>query len=272
MRNHLLTMAIILGTICATAVGKAQDAAADRPGATAPQSPAALRLPVAIPVEILGNPVTTAIRERNETEARQREIDTLAVQQQMNIAAQQSTFYTQMQTWLVGIGQALLLVTLFYMHRANQAAFAAVNTSREIGHAQTRPYLGIEKILIEETPDTAPRLRLHIRNHGQSTAVTVDCRATYYWVEGENSEFSLPSRQIEVAQRRAPFSLFGGQMRGTSFNLDKRGDMTMFVSSSLTYHDIQGNRYRTREVFRYLTRDGGKSFAFETYGKYSRAN
>lgn len=101
------------------------------------------QLPIPIPVDIVEDDAERDARERYERETIQLQADDLAAQRSMNEASQRMADSAGIQTILVGIGTALLLITLWLTIQANRAAQAAVEVTREVGRDQSRAYLNI---------------------------------------------------------------------------------------------------------------------------------
>jgi hypothetical protein len=146
--------------------------------------------PTAVPVEIIEDKATAEARERKEAEAQQREVDDLLAQQgmnsatqAMNTATQKMAGYAYLSNWFVGVGTALLFVTLGLTRQANKAAQEAVAVTREIGQAQVRAYLTVADSAITP-PDRSAifqdmngvKASVIFHNSGQSPALNARFR------------------------------------------------------------------------------------------------
>lgn len=161
MPNRAWLAVVAAGLIATSVLGHAQqetDSGEQRSDTqedpTNNQDPAFL-LPLPVPVEIIEDSATAQARERREAESSQREIDDLAAQQGMKAgtdvmakATEDMRDYAYTQTWLVGLGTFLLFVTLGLTAWANWAAWRAVSVTREIGHAELRPWLHVDNVKI----------------------------------------------------------------------------------------------------------------------------
>lgn len=213
-RSYWLGLFLIGGTLgfCALpTTGQAQDQPAQiQKEANRKQAPA-YQLPFSVPVQIVEDRAAADTRERHEAEARQREIEGLIVQQGMNSATQamndatqRMADYTYWSTILVGIGTALLFITLALTRQANQAARDAVEVTRQMGVAQMRAYLSIE-------PDPSPNLlcigktplaEFRIINKGSTPAYNVrhvaDVRILDHPLPADPGELVLPPSNVVV--------------------------------------------------------------------------
>lgn len=98
-----------------------------------------------------------------------------AATQAMNDATQRMADFAYAQTWLVGVGTALLFVTLWLTWQANKAAQAAVAVTREMGMKQVRAYLFCESVSIDWAADrdSIRHVVLMWKNSGLSPASSV---------------------------------------------------------------------------------------------------
>ena len=150
------------------------------------QSPAET-IPLPVPIQIIEDDASARSREEREAEARQREIEDLAAQEGMNIAAQAMNEATQRmaelakdqvdlarwQARLAVIGTSALILTLALMWDANRA-------TRQVAKQQTRAYLSVTKAELHldsktylggELPDI--NVFIHIHNSGITPAVNI---------------------------------------------------------------------------------------------------
>lgn len=139
-------IAIAFGLIAS--LGQAQEQTQSPGGQAESEQTPTEALPLPFPVEIVEDQSATDARESREEEARQREIEDLVAQQGMNAATQAMNDATQRMaeyafwsTVMVGIGTALLFVTLGLTWQANRAAVKAVEITEQIGLDQLRPWM-----------------------------------------------------------------------------------------------------------------------------------
>lgn len=285
MRLVLHIAVAVLGAAFLVPSGSAQEARS--PDLASPSQSSAVPGGVDTPgfnlaVEKIENAIRSLKVESDKREAErkeQREKDELVAQQEMSASARDTLVLTRIGTGFTAIGFLAILGTLFFTGSAakssrvmaqeaahtSKAAYLTVAATREVGHAQVRPYVGIKNTFIEPVNGGEPRLRIHLENYGVSPALRVHCRAFYYRpaVSGGSSDYVR-----ELPRQRAKFVLFGGELRGTSFDIAKPDYEHILVSVNVTYADINGQLYRTREALRLIRR--GADLAFETYGPYSR--
>jgi hypothetical protein len=135
-----------------------------------------------IPVQLIESYEAAASRQREEAERKQREVDSLIVQQSMNTATQAMNEATQsmkLSAWvsngLVLAGTVLLTWTLLLTNSANRAARYAVTVTREIGQAQVRAYMYAQEVKIEwdEKKREIRSVSFVIANSGTSPAINV---------------------------------------------------------------------------------------------------
>lgn len=139
--------------------------------------------PIPVPVDIVEDQSTIEARQRVEEEAREREMRDLAAQEGMNAATQaikQATLdmrdFSLYSTILVGVGTALLFVTLWLTRQANRAAQAAVDVTREIGEKQVRAYPSVTSVHVGGITNGLPNIIIKISNSGNSPALRMNCR------------------------------------------------------------------------------------------------
>ncbi len=162
--------------------GQAQEQAqTEQGGAGSEQKPT---FPFVFQVDVTESQAEAESSKRREAEARQREIDDLIAQQGMNAATQAMRQYSYVQTWLIGIGTALLIATLWLTIKANNSARDAVQVAREIGQAQTRAYLSF-KVDVSDTghnPDQNGILvTFAVNNSGASPAIGANIYTHIRW-------------------------------------------------------------------------------------------
>lgn len=175
-------------------------------------------------------------------------------------------------------GLALVLGTLIATAVAAKAAWQTVRTMDAAAKQQLRAYVGIDHVSVEENGHH-PRVRLHLKNFGLTPAGNVLGAVNLLWETGKAADMRTKVVFDErAALRRAPFPIFGGQMRGTSFPIDsgrwtsvRAQTETLFVFTRITYTDIHGKAQETEAMFRCITHDGGKHFGFEDYDDYAEA-
>ena len=146
-------IAVAFGLILFSALGQANYNASHAQEAEqhAQQSQSESLSPV--PVQIIESKAERNARERIQAESKQREIEDLVAQQGMNSATQAINEATQdmrdyalYSTILVGIGTALVFITLILTWLANGSALKAVEVTRSIGESQTRAYVSVSKV------------------------------------------------------------------------------------------------------------------------------
>ncbi|MEW9616803.1 hypothetical protein AB3G45_23635 [Shinella sp. S4-D37] len=144
---------VAFGLIVSPYLGQAQQHSDQTNREADQESDQAYKLPFTIGVDVVEKEAATKARERHEAEAREREKRDLVAQEGMNAATKEINAATQAMaayaywsTAFVGIGTALLFLTLYLTHRANQGAHSAVKVTREIGEAQVRAYVEIDDI------------------------------------------------------------------------------------------------------------------------------
>ena len=96
-----------------------------------------------------------------------------AATQAMNEATQSMKRAAWWSFFAVALGTVLLIWTLSLTRQANRAAQAAVDVTREIGEAQTRPYLGFNVVSGEVQVGKPLKFHVEITNHGSSPAFEV---------------------------------------------------------------------------------------------------
>lgn len=99
------------------------------------------KLPLPLPVTIVEPDEVTSSRDSAQAEAEERAKRDLLAQEGMDAAAQKMTKYALWQTWLIAIGTAALIYTLWLTRQANGSALKAVEITRTLGLAEQRPYV-----------------------------------------------------------------------------------------------------------------------------------
>lgn len=180
MSRRYWFIVVAFGLIVFPLLGQAQDQSDQASGKTNQESHQPYKLPFTIGVDVVESKAAAEARERHESEARQREKDDLVAQKGMNAATQEINTATQAMatyaywsTALVGLGTALLFLTLYLTYQANQGAQAAVDVTRQIGEAQVRAYVQIDEIaprFIKSNSGESDCMRIFIywKNTGQS--------------------------------------------------------------------------------------------------------
>lgn len=185
---------VAVGLIVLCSSGQAQDQSDQTNGSANQQQAPSDNSFTPIPIYVIEDQATADARERHEEEARQREISDLIAQegmnaatQAMNEATQRMADYAWWSTFLVGIGTALLFVTLWLTRQANVAAQLAVRETRRIGEAQVRAYVAwhsceVATVVSENhgaTEIVQFAFRPQIQNTGQSPATLIDLYADF---------------------------------------------------------------------------------------------
>lgn len=214
-------LAFILGvTVALTALARPPESTVEPPSSKQNEQRQAetnqrppYELPVPLSVEIIENDTESAARKRRERESDQREIDDLLAQQGMEEATRGMADLAQYQTWLIGIGTALLLVTLWLTRQANKAATKAavaaeeaVKVTRELGQAQIRAYLTCA-----------------------SADIILESNWLGCWATIRNSG-SSPARDVEIV---ATISIYGEQVFGKEEDPLIQKLASSFTSSSI---------------------------------------
>lgn len=185
--------AVALGLINLAGAAQAQEQAVEPSTAQqrSDQTANSSDMPVPLPVEIVESEAQRETRQSQLEETLQLQADDLAAQLAANEASQRMADSAGVQTWLIGIGTILLLVTLGLTLQANRAAREAVSVTREVGRDQSRAYLSITgaylylfhgsqiTIGIRNIGLTPPRWievagRLKIFNNGEEAKFTAD--------------------------------------------------------------------------------------------------
>ncbi|OUS19330.1 hypothetical protein A9Q95_13600 [Rhodobacterales bacterium 59_46_T64] len=174
-----------LGLTFATSGQAQQQAQDEQEGASQQQQPTA-ELPIPIAVEIIEDQAAADTRKIRESESRQRDIDDLIAQQgmnestrSMNDATQEMRDYVYIQTVLIGLGTALLVVTLMLTWGANRAAVKAAMVSLRV----ERPWIKVSIETGDELFGTPPDMwicyELSFENVGKSPATITDVFMEY---------------------------------------------------------------------------------------------
>ena len=187
---------LAIGLISLPCSGQAQDEEQGEQGQTATQQQPAPTLPIPLLVDIIEDEAAAEARKRREAEARQNQKDDLVAQQGMDRATQAMQQYSYVQTWLIGSGTALLIVTLLLTLQANLAAREAVKVTREIGEKQLRAYLFLDNELpidpFRIAAGEPPHGMVNIKNFGQTPAYDIVCQRGAFdgpWPIPDNFEF-----------------------------------------------------------------------------------
>ena len=98
--------------------------------------------------------------------------------------AEQQTLFAKLQTWLVGIGTFVLVITLYLTRESVKAAIKAagaanksVKVTSDTARKQLRAYVSTTKAdLLDPKLGEPTRARLGFRNTGQTPAYNVSCK------------------------------------------------------------------------------------------------
>lgn len=138
------------------------------------QEAAPANLPVPLPIVVIESEEATLARLSAEEEARDREQRDILAQEGMDAATRRMAKYGFWQTWLIALGTAALLYTLWLTRQANRAAQNAVDVTSKIGYGQLRPYVGLLGI-DRKRNQNGSQLQPIWKNFGQTPAVNVQC-------------------------------------------------------------------------------------------------
>lgn len=201
--------AIAFGLTVFATLGQAQEQAHESEREAQQVQPQSLSTP--LPVIVIEDQGATKARERQEAESRQREIEDLLAQQgmdratrAMNEATQDMRDYALYSTIFVGVGTALLLITLGLTYQANRAAIKAVEVTDNVGRLQVRAYIshcttGIYTVLDD---DTNALLQISfipdVQNTGQSPAYITAMYSCMHTSDGPHCPIVTFDRQEAV--------------------------------------------------------------------------
>lgn len=184
MSKVFLVTAIAFGLVLFPRMGGAQDDSLDLQTNNSQQKEAIQTVPLPFPVLVVEDEAAAKARQRSDEEAVKREIDNLSVQESMaestwamNTATQDMRDYSLYSTILVGVGTALLFVTLGLTWQANRAAVAAVDVTRSIGESQVRAYFHFaitHMDYLKSSKGDGIKLSGALINKGQSPALEVE--------------------------------------------------------------------------------------------------
>jgi hypothetical protein len=172
-------------------------------------------------------------------------------------AAADSAWWAARSTWVSGISGLLVLIALGFAFEANRIA-------RRSAHWQLRPYVYLEKCIInperrrpeeKHGVDRAP-LTFYFKNFGQTPAKSVTLKAQWSFRGHFNEPFDTDfSKAVEVQLGDMPPAFVkdytGYYVLGWAKNLATvafGGMDTLFVEGILSYLDANGEPYET--VFR----------------------
>jgi len=241
-------------------LGQAQDEEQGEQGQTATQQQPAPTLPIPLLVDIIEDEAAAEARKRREAEARQNEKDDLVAQQGMDRAAQAMQQYSYVQTWLIGSGTALLIVTLLLTLQANLAAREAVKVTREIGEKQLRAYLFLDNELpidpFRIAAGEPPHGMVNIKNFGQTPAYDIVCQRGAFdgpWPIPDNFEFPADdTTEWAGGATLAPgvstsFPIFkeGPVVSQAAFNEIMSGGTAFYIWGRIKYRDAFGHQQHT---------------------------
>lgn len=273
--------AFALGLILFSPLGQAQDQASNTNGETGAHQRPSHQSSFSVPVNIIEDKATTDARDRHEAEARQREIEDLVAQQGMNSATQEINSATQAMaayaywsTILVGVGTALLFVTLYLTYQANRAAQAAIAVTRDIGQAQTRAYVGISDYELRFDTDTIDKkthisrctLFLKWKNAGNSPAFNFRAKTDHVFIKhdsiGEHiDQFDLLSIEGKPSELILSGDFVGDniEMGAILFESWRRKDFILVVHSFVVYEDIFSTVFEIKSCQSFEIRSEGEN-------------
>ncbi|MFN3210468.1 MAG: hypothetical protein ACE369_15970 [Roseovarius sp.] len=204
-------IAIVFGLVAS--LGQAQEEAQSEQGRAQTEQAPSQTFQLPLPVEIVEDQAAADARQSREEEARKREIADLAAQEGMNAATQAMNNATQRMaeyafwsTVLVGVGTALLFVTLYLTREANRAAQAAVEVTDRHGRLQTKAYLSATSFapLYRWDEDGKPvtvSFRTLYGNSGNSPAFVKLAGAKFVYQDPETGYFEADFPQKEFVQK-----------------------------------------------------------------------
>lgn len=221
--------------------------------------------PWSLGVHIVDGQASASARKLREEQSDQREMDDLLAQQGMNETTQKMANLVDMQTWLIGIGTALLFVTLSLTWQANKAARDAVEITRQIGETQTRAYLDVDSCKAEYFAEPSMpehiRFMINLRNTGQTPARNVSGWVTCHFAHDFDEKYP-----VKDASQDSKTSVGAGRELKFEFWTTDRGwpieavqtvrsqQTNLWVHGLVEYQDILG---QDREVcFRFRVETG----------------
>ena len=176
--------------------------------------------PPIIRVEIIGDESEVKSRHSLEERSEVRELEALAVQQGMSEASQKIASYTFhqtllsfFQTFLIAVGTAALIYTLYLTRQANEAALrgaeaaeTAVSNTQQIGEAQVRAYVSwngaiVSTVFTENSIFAGYSITPQVLNTGKSPAILSHLYSSSIVVSGEEEpavSFDLASAECDI--------------------------------------------------------------------------
>lgn len=163
-----------------------------------------------IPIRIVESPEAADARQSGEREAEKREKEDLIAQQGMNTATKRMADYALWQTILIFVGTGALIYTLWLTRQANNAAWAAVDATKDVGKKQVRAYLGIESAKVEPMPGIGCYCFFYLKNYGQSPAYGIEIQTKIQFTITEKGKDWPTDKKIYRKQCNHPRTLAPG--------------------------------------------------------------
>lgn len=217
--------------------------------------------PFSIPVRIIEDKESTEASQPGEQDSRDLQKRDLIAQEGMNRATQSIEDATWLMLWatiasvfFVAIGTFLLVWTLRLTREANKAARDAVEVTREIGEAQVRAYVNVERA---EVTGLAPngRLRFYVnfKNTGATPAKNFQIRSMvgfkpgsikHLKVRGLTEIDSLPG--IVASDGSAFIDVTMEQpITDMEYSQIKSAGLGILIAGFVSYDTVFGQRKRT---------------------------
>lgn len=198
LRSYWRTLFAAVGLALIVTSGQAQEHTEQAKGTADEQEESAE--PFSIPVSIVESQEASEARQRHEQVSEEREREDLVAQQGMNAATQRVAKYAFWQTWLVGIGTAVLIYTLVLMRLANRAAWAAVRATEDVGKKQVRAYLGVESAKVEPMAGRGCYCFFTLKNYGQSPAHGIEVQTKIqFTITAKGEEWPTDKKTYSMA-------------------------------------------------------------------------
>jgi hypothetical protein len=237
--------------------------------------------PLGFPVWILEDPEQAERSELQQGEAAQREIDDLVAQQNAAKAAEGAFKVGVAQTILAFFGTLALVYSLMLNRQATTAAVDAVTTSRKIGQAQTRAYVGLESTSLSVS-ESRIYGKVTFQNFGQSTANEAKFRLMWSCQAGEFVQDWLTEAPMSRAVGSMPPTGQVVRTFATNESLDTEkslsktqiadlmaGRSTFWVFGDMTYIDAFDRAQKTSFRLWMANVDGKYALAFCDEGNES---
>lgn len=250
-------LAVAFGLIALS--GQAQEEASETERSAQQQQQPSQTLPVPLQIEVIEDQSEAQTRKRREEEARQREIRDLAAQEGMNAAtqsmdraSQRMAEYAFWSTFLVGIGTALIVATLYYTSKA-------INVGQDTMLNQLRPwivpdggaFLEGKRVNIDGTVhEEAIVFYMVWKNTGQSPAVKASLFSGYTLVdrslETPVPQFGAPEKSAAVLPNASTFQGSWFAIAGPDLHAFKNRTLDIILYGRFHYQESLGSRRPVR--------------------------